>query len=64
VKLQDILLEDLSIEERLQDAPRLEAPAWITADQRCQIAALACSSTGDFGCDSVRGNCLSAALLQ
>ena len=42
VKLQDIALDDLSIEERLQDAPRLGAPARITADQRCKIEALAC----------------------
>lgn len=42
VKLQDISLDDLSIEERLQDAPRPGAPARITADQRCQIKALAC----------------------
>jgi len=42
VKLQDISLDDLSIEDRLQDAPRPGAPARITADQRCQIEALAC----------------------
>ena len=42
VKLQDISLDDLSIEERLQDAPRPGAPAKITADQRCQIEAPAC----------------------
>lgn len=42
VKLQGITLTDLSIEERLQDAPRPGAPATITADQRCQIEALAC----------------------
>lgn len=42
VKLQDISLEDLSLEERLQDAPRPGAPARITADQRCRIEALAC----------------------
>ena len=42
VKLQDISLDDLSIEDRLQDAPRPGAPAQITADQRCQIEALAC----------------------
>jgi putative transposase len=42
VKLQDISLEDLSVEERLSDAPRPGAPARITADQRCQIEALAC----------------------
>lgn len=42
VKLQDISLDDLSIEDRLQDAPRPGAPAKITADQRCRIEALAC----------------------
>lgn len=42
VKLQDISLEDLSLEARLQDAPRPGAPARITADQRCQIEAVAC----------------------
>ena len=42
VKLQDISLDDLGLEERLQDAPRPGSPARITADQRCQIEALAC----------------------
>lgn len=42
VKLQDIALEDLSVEQRLSDAPRPGAPARITADQRCKIEALAC----------------------
>jgi len=49
VKLQDISLEDLSIEDRLQDAPRAGAPAKITADQRCQIEALACEKPEDSG---------------
>ena len=42
VALQDIALADLSLEDRLQDAPRPGAPAKITADQRCRIEALAC----------------------
>lgn len=42
VKLQDISLNDLCIEDRLQDVPRPGAPTRITADQRCQIEALAC----------------------
>jgi putative transposase len=42
IKLQDISLDDLSLEDRLQDAPRPGAPARITANQRCQIEALAC----------------------
>lgn len=44
VKLQDISLDDLGLEERLRDAPRPGAPARITADQRCQIEALACEA--------------------
>jgi transposase len=40
--LQPISLDDLSVEERLQDLPRPGAPARITADQVCQIMALAC----------------------
>jgi transposase len=42
VSLQEIPLEELSVEERLQDVPRPGAPSQITADQRCQIEALAC----------------------
>jgi putative transposase len=42
VDLQPIPLDDVSVEERLQDLPRPGAPARITADQVCQITALAC----------------------
>lgn len=42
VDLQAIALADLSVAERLQDLPRSGAPGHITADQRCQIEALAC----------------------
>jgi putative transposase len=41
-KAQTISYKDLSIEDRLQDGPRPGAPGRITADQRCQIEALAC----------------------
>lgn len=41
-KAQTISYDDLSIEDRLQDGPRPGAPRRITADQRCQIEALAC----------------------
>lgn len=40
--LQPIGLTDLSVEERLADLPRSGAPVQITAEQRCQIEALAC----------------------
>jgi len=47
VKLQNISLDDLSLEDRLHDAPRPGAPAKITTDQRCQIEALACEKPED-----------------
>ncbi len=40
--LQPIPLAELKIEERLQDLPRSGKPSAITADQLCQIVALAC----------------------
>lgn len=49
VKLQDISLDDLSVEQRLSDAPRPGAPSRITADQRCQIEALACEKPEKSG---------------
>jgi putative transposase len=42
LQLQAISLSELSAEERLEDLPRPGAPARITAEQRCQIEALAC----------------------
>lgn len=42
IDLQPIPASDLSAEERLHDLPRPGAPARITADQMCQIEALAC----------------------
>ena len=45
--LQPIRLAELSVKERLEDLPRPGAPARITADQRCQIEALACEKPED-----------------
>jgi putative transposase len=45
--LQPIALKDLSVQERLEDLPRPGAPPQITADQRCQIEALACEDPED-----------------
>ena len=45
--LQPIARADLSVEERLEDLPRSGAPARITAEQRCQIEALACEQPED-----------------
>ena len=38
---------DLSVEERLSDVPRSGRPIQITAEQRCQIVALACEAPAD-----------------
>jgi transposase len=47
--LQAVSLEDLSVEERLMDAPRPGAPAHITAEQVCQVVALACEAPEKAG---------------
>lgn len=49
VQAQGIALDDLSAEERLEDLPRPGKPPTITADQRCQIEALACEDPEDSG---------------
>jgi transposase len=49
VELQSIALDDMSVEERLQDLPRPGAPGHISADQRCQIEALACEEPEEAG---------------
>ena len=48
-KAQKISYDDLSIEDRLQDGPRPGVPSRITADQRCQIEALACEKPEKAG---------------
>lgn len=40
--LEEIPLEELSAKERLEDLPRSGRPPEITADQRCQLEAIAC----------------------
>lgn len=47
LQLQPLPLTELSVEERLEDLPRPGAPARITAEQRCQIEALACEKPED-----------------
>ena len=46
---QGVDLADLSVEERLTDAPRPGRPADITAEQVCQIVALACEAPSVAG---------------
>ncbi len=47
--MQTIPLDDLSAAERLEDAPRPGGPARITAEQICQIIALACEAPSVSG---------------
>ena len=47
VGLQLVPLAELSVDERLADAPRPGAPARITADQVCRIIALACEAPAE-----------------
>ena len=42
--LRPVALADLSVEERLADAPRSGAPPRITAEQVCPLTALACEA--------------------
>jgi transposase len=42
IGLQAVSLEDLSVRERLTDVPRPGRPSQITAEQTCQMFALAC----------------------
>ena len=47
--LSAAMLEDLSPEERLRDAPRPGAPARITPEQVCRIMSLACEAPSQSG---------------
>jgi hypothetical protein len=47
--LRPIALADLSVAERLADAPRSGKPSGIAAEQVCQIGALACEAPGAAG---------------
>jgi putative transposase len=49
IALGAVSLEELAIEERLTDAPRPGKPRTITAEQECQIIALACESPQQEG---------------
>jgi putative transposase len=45
--LQAVELSDLSVSERLEENPRSGRPAQITAEQRCQMIALACEAPAE-----------------
>jgi len=47
LQFRDVPLEEVSVAERLTDAPRCGAPAKFTPEQVCQIIALACEQPAD-----------------
>ena len=47
LEFRDMPLDELSVGERLADAPRPGAPAKFTPEQVCQIIALACEKPAD-----------------
>lgn len=47
--LQERPLSELSVAQRLADAPRPGTPATISAEAYCQIMALACKPPADYG---------------
>ena len=49
VALQDIPLAEMSVAQRLADEPRPGTPARITAEQVCQVVALACEAPTAWG---------------
>src|SRR5215212_9992293 len=49
LQFRDVPLDDLSVTERLADAPREGAPPKFTPEQVCQIIAMACEKPADSG---------------
>ena len=47
LQFRDVPLEEVSVAERLADAPRCGAPGKFTPEQVCQIIALACEQPAD-----------------
>lgn len=47
--LAPIPLAEFTVKERLEDLPRPGTPTNITADQRCQLEALACEAPAESG---------------
>jgi len=47
LSLQALPLSQLSVAQRLEDAPRPGKPSQISAEQRCQMVALACEQPKD-----------------
>ncbi len=64
LSLQAIPLSELSISERLEDLPRPGKPPEITAEQRCQIVALACEAPSERPISHWTGKEIAEEIMQ
>jgi putative transposase len=64
ISLQAVPLSELSISERLEDIPRPGTPPRITAEQRCQIVALACEAPSDRPISHWTGKEIAEEIMQ
>ena len=64
ISLQAVPLSELSISERLEDIPRPGRPAEITAEQRCQIVALACGGPSERPISHWTGKEIAEEIMQ
>src|SRR5260370_36903409 len=62
--LQAASLDDLSVTERLTDVPRPGRPSQITAEQTCQIEALACEQPKEPPSSHWTGREIAAELMR
>lgn len=64
VSLQSVPLSELSISERIEDIPRPGKPPEITAEQRCQIVALACEAPSERPISHWSGKEIAEEIMQ
>jgi len=64
VSLQAVPLTELSVAQRLTDAPRPGKPSQITAEQRCQMVALACEQPKDRPISHWTGREIAEEMMQ
>lgn len=64
ISLQAVPLSELSISERLEDIPRPGRPPEITAEQQCQIVALACEAPSERPISHWTGKEIAQEIMQ
>ena len=64
ISLQGVPLSELSVAERLEDVPRPGKPSQITAQQRCQMVAMACDQPKERPISHWTGREIAEELVQ